>query len=533
MSGKVLLVVIDAATPHVVCPAIQTGRLPVLQKLAEAGAMHEASVSIFPSITPAATSTIITGAYPAEHGISGASWYDTARNEVAYYGDDFWVIAREGFGRFVNDFLLRLNGDRLTAPTMFEMVERAGMRAASLNYLVFRGNVPHKVNIPGLIAALPGVPLTETVEGPSFLCLGDFVTPRTREGKVDKAGGVLHRFGMDDASTGRMLIDLANEDSLGDFAVAYFADNDYVSHEVGPVKALPVIERVDRMLGEAFDAAGGLERFLANRTVIVTSDHGHCEVLNGIANIVRLDHLLADFRQAELGKQWKKQDEIMICPNMRAAQIYVRSPTSDSIQRLAVAMLRHPSVDQVIWRSALTNDGTGYTVAGSQGRLQFSRDASANSCIDSFGGLWSWSGDAAVLGLSQAGRALEYLRLPECVRTDRRRARSREVRGDVGHGPSWLRVPGAGWSCPRGRRISRRAARPRLSQPGHHRGRRGPSFTPPPHALCRHRATVHGNPRRPDALQSRRPEESSGSGARGLGPGPKPWRKPEAGTAES
>jgi len=70
VNGKVLLVVIDAATPHVVCPAIQTGRLPVMQKLAEAGVMHQSSVSIFPSITPAATSTIITGAYPAEHGIA-------------------------------------------------------------------------------------------------------------------------------------------------------------------------------------------------------------------------------------------------------------------------------------------------------------------------------------------------------------------------------------------------------------------------------------------------------------------------------
>ena len=412
MNGKVLLVVIDAETPHVVCPAIQTGRLPVMQKLAEAGAMHQSSVSIFPSITPAATSTIITGAYPAEHGIAGASWYDTARDEVAYYGDDFWVIAREGFGRFVNDFLLRLNGDRLKAPTLFEMVERAGLRAASLNYLVFRGNVPHKVNIPGLIAALPGVPLTETVEGPSFLCLGDFVTPRTPEGKVDKASGILHRFGMDDASTGRMLRDLANEDHLLDFAVAYFADNDYVSHEVGPVNALPVVERVDRMLGEAFEAAGGMERFLANRTVIVTSDHGHCDVLKGPPHIVRLDHLLSDFRQADLGKPWKKQDEIMICPNMRAAQVYVRSPTSDQIERLAVAMLRHPGVDQVIWRSALTGGDGGYTVAGTRGRLRFARDTSSSNCIDPFGGLWSWSGDAAILGISQAGRALEYSDYP-------------------------------------------------------------------------------------------------------------------------
>ena len=412
MNGKVLLVVIDAATPHVVCPAIQTGRLPVMQKLAEAGNMHDKSVSIFPSITPAATSTIITGAYPAEHGIAGASWYDTARNEVAYYGDDFWVIAREGFGRFINDFLLRLNGDRLTAPTMFEMVERAGLRAACLNYLVFRGNVPHKVNIPGLIAALPGVPLTETIEGPSFLCLGDFVTPRTPEGKVDKATGLLHRFGMDDASTGRMLKDIANEETLADFAVAYFADNDYVSHEVGPVNALPVIERVDRMLGEAFDAAGGMERFLENRAVIVTSDHGHCEVLKERGNIVRLDHLLCDFRQADLGKPWKKQDEIMICPNMRAAQIYVKSPAPEQIERLAVAMLRHPAIDQVIWRSTSSGGHPTYTVAGNGGRLRFSRDASASACIDAFGGLWSWSGDAAVLGISQAGRALEYSDYP-------------------------------------------------------------------------------------------------------------------------
>jgi hypothetical protein len=413
VSGKVLLVVIDAATPHVVCPAIQTGRLPVMQKLVAAGAMHDASASIFPSITPAATSTIITGAYPAEHGIAGASWYDTDRDEIAYYGDDFWVIAREGFGRFVNDFLLRLNGDRLTAPTMFEMVERAGRRAACLNYLVFRGLVPHNVNIPGLIAALPGVPLTETVEGPSLLCLGDFVTPRTFEGHVDRAGGLLHRFGMDDASTGRMLRDLSDEDSLGDFAVAYFADNDYVSHQVGPVMALPVVERIDRMLGEAFDAAGGMERFLETRAVVITSDHGHCDVLDGEERIVCLDRLLDDFRQARLGKPWKPQDEIMICPNMRAAQIYLRAFSAATVERVAAKLLTHPGVDQVIWRNRRgATEQSEYSVLSRRGRLRFSRDVSASARIDPFGGLWACWGEGAVLGVNHAGRAIEYSDYP-------------------------------------------------------------------------------------------------------------------------
>ena len=45
------------------------------------------------------------------------------------------------------------------------------------------------------------------------------------------------------------------------------------------IAALPVIERVDRMLGEAFEAAGGIDRFLDQTAVLITSDHGHCEVL--------------------------------------------------------------------------------------------------------------------------------------------------------------------------------------------------------------------------------------------------------------
>ena len=51
------------------------------------------------------------------------------------------------------------------------------------------------------------------------------------------------------------------------------------------------------------------ERFLEKRTVIVTSDHGHCDVLKGTGCIVRLDHLLADFRQADLGKEWMSDPE--------------------------------------------------------------------------------------------------------------------------------------------------------------------------------------------------------------------------------
>jgi hypothetical protein len=413
VSPKVLLIVIDAATPHAVCPAIRTGRLPVLQRLVEEGSMHEASVSIFPSITPAATSSIATGAYPYEHGIAGASWYDAARQEVAYYGDDFWIIAREGIRPFLEDFLIRLNGDRLKAPTMFQMIEQTGRRAACLNYLVFKGREEHDVRIPAALALIPGAPLSETVMGPSALALGDFVRPEWRSGRtLREKGGMLHRFGMDDASTGVMLREVMERRALPDFSIAYFADNDYVSHEVGPFAALTVLDKIDAMLGEAFEAGGGLEHVLADTTIVVTSDHGHCDVLPDRARAaIHLNEDLAEFRQAQLGKPWRTRDEIMICPNMRASQIYVRTPTPETIQRIAATILANPRVDQVMWRTALTQPGVaGFTVHSHRGRIEFASDA--GSTPDAFGGEWTWSGDAGALTLEQDGGAIEFAEYP-------------------------------------------------------------------------------------------------------------------------
>jgi hypothetical protein len=377
--------------------------------------MHQASVTIFPSITPAATTSILTGAYPAEHGIAGASWYDEARQEVAYYGDDFWTITKEGYGAFLRDFLVRLNGDRLKAPTLFEIIERTGRSAACLNYLVFKGNTVHRVNVPWLMMLLPGVPVTETVDGPSVLCLGDFVRSRPRRARINDRGGPLHRFGMDDASTAAMLCELAADSAMADFTVAYFADNDYRSHEVGPHAALPVVESVDAALGAMFEAAGGFERFMRDTCVIVTSDHGHCEILPDEARaVIRLDHVLAEFRRADLARGWREGDEVMICPNMRAAQIYLREPGGVIVDRLVRAALAEPRIDLVLWHRRLTaNGGHAYVAETQRGKIEFWRgDAGAQHASDGFGTEWSWRGTRAALCLEVEGRVLDSIEYP-------------------------------------------------------------------------------------------------------------------------
>ena len=397
---KVLLIVIDAASPRVVNPAIQTGQLPNLRRIADAGTLHAGSITIFPSITPAATTSIVTGTYPAENGIAGASWFVKECNEVAYYGDDFWVIAKKGFGAFLRDFLVRLNGDRLQAPTMFEMIEREGRRAACVNYLVYRGNESHRVNVPWLLAMLPGVPITETVDGPSMLCLGDFVTSHTLRGKVDGRSGLLHRFGMDDASTAAMLCELAADGELGDFTLAYFADNDYRSHEVGPYEALPVIERVDEALGKVFDAAGGFDRFIQDTTVIVTSDHGHCEILpDADESVIALDKLLGGFRQADIGSKWRDTDEIMICPNMRATQIHLQGRGAVLLDRVVCDALSDSRIDLALWRDSVA-DAHRYVARSQRGRLEFWRSDNGSAQVhDAFGTGWHWRGEPETLHL--------------------------------------------------------------------------------------------------------------------------------------
>ncbi len=130
---RVILIVIDALASRVVQPAMQEGKLPFLQALAEAGTIKWNTAPVFPSITPAATASIITGYYPGEHGIVGGHWYDSDRNRVIFFGTDIPVIWKQGIGEFFEEFLFRLNHDRLLKTTLYQHVERAGLTSACIN----------------------------------------------------------------------------------------------------------------------------------------------------------------------------------------------------------------------------------------------------------------------------------------------------------------------------------------------------------------------------------------------------------------
>jgi hypothetical protein len=401
---KVLLVVIDALASRVIQPAMDAGRLPHLKALADAGWVDWRSISIFPSITPAATAAIVTGGYPSETGIAGAYFYDRVDENVHYYGDDFWPIMREGFGAFFEDFLVHLNRDQLRIETLYEAVERTGRKAACLNYLWFRGGQTHKVRVPWTLRLVPGVPFSKKIGGPTFLSLGDFVSSRIESTgeKLQGSGGLKHRFGFDDQTTSELLLRLVRSDVFPALTVAYFPDNDYDSHEHGPANAVETVENVDRVLGEVIAARGGIERLLEEAAVIVTGDHSQDDLVHDEDDTeIHLDEVLSNFELAATGANWDSDDQLMVCPNMRSTQIYLREAMGVRRDEVIAALLADPKVDQVMWRTSGDDAGeTRYCVATrDRGRLEFwlTQDASSAMARDEYGASWSWSGDLAAV----------------------------------------------------------------------------------------------------------------------------------------
>ncbi|MCA9260300.1 MAG: alkaline phosphatase family protein [Planctomycetales bacterium] len=405
---KTLFIVIDALATRIVEPALAAGRLPNFAALAQAGLFRRECLAVFPSITPAATCSLATGCYPRESGIAGAYWYDAARDDVAYFGADIWPILNEGVGKYLKDFQIELNLNRLQAPTIFEHIEQHGrLRDAVINLLWFRGSVDHHVDLPLLFKLAPTEPAL-TMRGPHLMFMGDFVNTELDRGgtRIAARGGMTRRFGFHDEATADYLLGLVEVGELPDFTLAYFPNNDFESHSVGPQAALPVLEAIDLHLGRLFEMHGGLGKTLEEMAIVITGDHSQSEVAGKAEQNVDLTELLSDFQVVRAGANWDGEDDVMACPNMRAAQIYLRDETSQKRQPIIERLLKAPHVDQVLWCNEEDGingsyDAIFYVATADRGRLAFQpatdRDAIGR---DQFGGFWKWEGDLAALGAS-------------------------------------------------------------------------------------------------------------------------------------
>ncbi|WP_166395902.1 alkaline phosphatase family protein [Rubrobacter marinus] len=126
MPKPVLMMVLDGIRPDVLRAAMEDGEAPFLASLAGAGEAVWDAVSVFPSITPAATAAIATGRPPSGSGILGHAWYDRGEGRLVVYGATRETVMSTGPLKVFHNNVWRMNRDDLLAPTIFEGCTSAG-----------------------------------------------------------------------------------------------------------------------------------------------------------------------------------------------------------------------------------------------------------------------------------------------------------------------------------------------------------------------------------------------------------------------
>ncbi|MGV3485714.1 MAG: alkaline phosphatase family protein [Planctomycetaceae bacterium] len=387
-----ILMVVDALAHRIVEQRFKAGNLPNLLTLVQRGGCLSPCTSIFPSITPAATCSIVTGCYPSQHGIEGACWFNRDTQEPAYFGDDLMVAWEQGLHQYLVDFGDRLNFERLCSPTLFETLHQHGIDSACINYMWFAGPYDHKRWTPLLLRLAAGK-LSPTIRGPRYFKLGDFVETLPAGVASIPAQGIFGKYGFDDSLTSRCMMEIAKADALPPFTLAYFPTNDDASHQIGPkAAATEVLEVFDTFLGQWIEAIGGWQRIGADVELLIVGDHGQNGFRGQSPDVINLDDCLTEFQRATFDKGWASGDELFICPNMRASSIYLREESDELRQRIVARLLAVPTIDQVI-----------YALGPSQWRIETARRGSLTfrrcgtgetpDAEDEYGNAWKLDGD--------------------------------------------------------------------------------------------------------------------------------------------
>jgi predicted AlkP superfamily pyrophosphatase or phosphodiesterase len=415
----VLLLVFDGIRPDVMRAALLDGDAPTLAAVAERGEAVWDAVSVFPSITPAATAAIATGKAPAESGIVGHAWYDETEERVVVYGAMTQTVITTGPIKVFHNNVWRMNRDDLHAVTLFEDLHDRGFDGACVNFPIRRGPHEHPVRLKTVEGYLRGGKyLGPSVEGPKEYYMGDLFYSRDTAASGRKGSGGLQRsVGINDeyaAEVGAKLM----EEKAAPFNLVYFFRGDQLAHHEGLEAQRRYVAQLDRYTARVFEAGGGTEKVLDEYAVIILSDHGHSPLLpqRRYVNLSRIPGQRVSFG-ARAG--FAPGVDVVVVPNGRSALLYLR----DGADSNAVVETLTPrrGVDLAAWRE----DGW-VRVRRLARELGFRPGDPGDGLQDPFGRAWQLDGDARALEIEVSGDALRYGEYPDalerlwgCLSTDR------------------------------------------------------------------------------------------------------------------
>jgi hypothetical protein len=401
---KLVLCVIDAMAPEMLERAVAAGAAPVLAELIKRGHYVPDCVAAFPSVTPVCAASIVTGVAQDAHRIPAMNWFHREEDRYVEYGSSLRAAQRFGITRQLTDTVYNMNRAHLSAetPTVFETLDDAGVRTAGTTYLMYRGRHRHEPQRDTALTRFASALMRHSVMGPRELFYADIFASR----RTDCRSG-LGMPGVRDRHSACVSVYMVEHD-LFDFLLLSLPDNDWYSHKYGPDAQLKSIAQADLQLARVFDAAGGVDEFLATHAVIAMADHSQAPVTATIALQDELAELGVLGPSRGSGSSRGEEERIAVCPSQRAAMVYaLRESERDAMRGSVVTRaLAIEGVDHVIWLARDAHDAPREGVISSPlgGELRF---CPGGSVEDPRGVRWSLEGSLAVIdGHVQDGRLL-------------------------------------------------------------------------------------------------------------------------------
>ena len=262
-----LLVVIsvDGLRPDYVTAAESHGsKVPNLRRLMKEGAYAEGVTGVIPTVTYPSHTTLMTGVWPAKHGILGNATFDPLQKN---YQGWYWYA------------------EDIRVPTLWEAATAAGRTTASIQWPV---TVGAKItwNIPEVWRA--GTPedakLLHVLSTPGLL--------EEARKEIGEYRGGIDTSGEGDEVRGKYAVWILQHKNPG-MLTLHLTALDHTEHETGVFSAesVAILERLDTVIGNVWAAA---EKIAPKRTYFaVVSDHG-------FANYDQQLNLFPSFRDAGL-----------------------------------------------------------------------------------------------------------------------------------------------------------------------------------------------------------------------------------------
>lgn len=245
----VVMISIDGLRPEIYLEPERIGvKVPNLVQLREQGTSAERMIPVFPSVTYPGHTTLVTGVYPATHGIgnnfkSGAEWYTQSADIKA---KTLWQAAHE---------------KGLTTA----IVTWLASYGAEVNHLIPENLSFNVKDVPHLIRSGSTPGLFERLES-------KFGPVQIASFEKAEAGEQL------DLMTGKFAAEILRE-YKPHFLLTHFLDADHRQHFSGPTSADAnhAFELIDQQIGKLRQAAQDAS-ILDTTTFVIVGDHGFVSV---------------------------------------------------------------------------------------------------------------------------------------------------------------------------------------------------------------------------------------------------------------